>query len=328
MRLTLLGTGDARQVPVYGCDCPACRNARADAGLRRRPCSALLECAGQRWLIDSGLVDLCERFPPHSLDGILQTHYHADHAQGLLHLRWGQGLVIPVHGPADPEGLADLYKHPGILDFSQPFGAFERRQWGALAATALPLVHSKPTFGYLLEGFRGGNDTASGLPHRYRRAAGGQRLAIARGAAGPAGAGLLDAAAGAAAAQPQRPDAGTGVHRIAASPAGRVDSRRACAGRLAAGPPRCVARGVELARRHVPAAVSDAVAPGKALWAKSVQAGIEADSPTYHQRKQQPGAGYAQQSPGAPGEEGGIGRQAQRQDRAGDHHEQKNDGGS
>ena len=149
MRLTLLGTGDARQVPVYGCDCPACRNARADAGLRRRPCSALLECAGQRWLIDSGLVDLCERFPPHSLDGILQTHYHADHAQGLLHLRWGQGLVIPVHGPADPEGLADLYKHPGILDFSQPFGAFERRQWGALAATALPLVHSKPTFGYL-----------------------------------------------------------------------------------------------------------------------------------------------------------------------------------
>ena len=63
-------------------------------------------------------------------------------------------------------------------------------------------------------------------------------------------------------------------------------------------------------RRDVPAAVSDAVAPGKALWAKSVQAGIEADSPTYHQRKQQPGAGYAQQSPGAPGEEGGIGRQA------------------
>ena len=41
-----------------------------------------------------------------------------------------------MHGPADPEGLADLYKHPGILDFSQPFGAFERRQWDALAATA------------------------------------------------------------------------------------------------------------------------------------------------------------------------------------------------
>ena len=36
MRLTLLGTGDARQVPVYGCECAACRAAHADQRLRRR----------------------------------------------------------------------------------------------------------------------------------------------------------------------------------------------------------------------------------------------------------------------------------------------------
>lgn len=152
MRLTLLGTGDARQVPVYGCQCPACCAARRDVRLRRLPCCALVECGDQRWLIDSGLTDLCERFPPRSLSGILQTHYHADHAQGLLHLRWGQGLVIPVHGPVDPNGLADLYKHPGILDFSRPFASFERRVFGGLSVTALPLVHSRPTLGYLLEG--------------------------------------------------------------------------------------------------------------------------------------------------------------------------------
>lgn len=151
MRLTLLGTADARQVPVYGCQCPACSAALLDPRLRRLPCCALIECDDQRWLIDSGLTDLTERFAPRSLSGILQTHYHADHAQGLLHLRWGQGLVIPVHGPVDPEGLSDLYKHPGILDFSQPFSAFEARQFGALRVTALPLVHSKPTLGYLLE---------------------------------------------------------------------------------------------------------------------------------------------------------------------------------
>jgi phosphoribosyl 1,2-cyclic phosphate phosphodiesterase len=147
MRLTLLGTGDARQVPVYGCECRACLAALEDPRWRRLPCCALVEAEGQRWLIDSGLTDLTERFPPRSLSGILQTHYHADHAQGLLHLRWGQGLVIPV----DPEGLADLYKHPGILDFSRPFSAFEERVFGALKVTALPLLHSKPTLGYLLE---------------------------------------------------------------------------------------------------------------------------------------------------------------------------------
>lgn len=161
MRLTLLGTGDARQVPVYNCSCAACDSARVYPARRRGPCCALIECGAQRWLIDSGLTDLCERFPPHSLSGILQTHYHADHAQGLLHLRWGQGLIIPVHGPDDPEGLADLYKHPGILDFSQPFAAFEQRQLGELSVTALPLNHSKPTFGYLLEGL-----TASGEQRR------------------------------------------------------------------------------------------------------------------------------------------------------------------
>lgn len=152
MRLTLLGTADARQVPVYGCQCPACLAAMADHRLRRLPCSALIECGDQRWLIDSGLTDLAERFPPRTLSGILQTHYHADHAQGLLHLRWGQGLIIPVHGPKDPEGLSDLYKHPGILDFSQPFDAFETREFGSLTVTALPLLHSKPTLGYLLQG--------------------------------------------------------------------------------------------------------------------------------------------------------------------------------
>lgn len=152
MRLTILGSGNARQVPVYNCDCIACRAARHDPSKLRGPCCALIECGSQRWLIDSGLTDLTERFAPGSLSGILQTHYHADHAQGLLHLRWGLGLRIPVHGPADSEGLADLYKHPGILDFSQPFAALERRELGELSVTALPLNHSKPTLGYLFEG--------------------------------------------------------------------------------------------------------------------------------------------------------------------------------
>lgn len=152
MRLTLLGSGNARQVPVYGCDCMACERARRQPEHRRGPCCALVECDGERWLIDAGLTDLTERFPPHSLAGILLTHYHADHAQGLLHLRWGLGLTIPVHGPPDPEGLADLYKHPGILDFSAPFRPFEPRSLGSLRVSAVPLEHSRLTFGYLLEG--------------------------------------------------------------------------------------------------------------------------------------------------------------------------------
>lgn len=151
MLLTLLGTGDAGQIPVYNCDCPACRRARRQPRYRRGPCSALLEYEGGRWLIDAGLTDLTERFPPGSLTGVLQTHYHADHAQGLLHLRWGRNLRIPVLGPADPEGLADLYKHPGILDFSRTLTAFTPQPLGACTVTPVPLTHSRPTFGYVFE---------------------------------------------------------------------------------------------------------------------------------------------------------------------------------
>ena len=155
LRLTFLGTGDSAQTPAYGCDCLACERARQNNAYRRRPCSALLEAGEQRYLIDSGLVDLAERFPAGSLDGILQTHYHADHAQGLLPLRWGEGAPLPVFGPPDAEGFADLYQHHGPLDFSRPFKAFERRALGKpgqhFFVTAIPLTHSKITFGYLIE---------------------------------------------------------------------------------------------------------------------------------------------------------------------------------
>ncbi len=150
MRLTLLGTGSAAQVPVYNCGCIACARAHANDGYQRGPCCALMEYGSQRWLIDSGLTDLATRFPPHSLSGILQTHYHADHAQGLLHLRWGVGLSLPVLGPPDPEGLGDLYKHPGILDFSTTLKSFETLKLGGVSLTPVPLAHSRPTYGYVL----------------------------------------------------------------------------------------------------------------------------------------------------------------------------------
>ncbi|MBA4500827.1 phosphonate metabolism protein PhnP [Marinobacterium marinum] len=151
MQLTFLGTGDVRQVPVYGCDCPACSTARQDRRLRRKPCSALLELGELRILLDGGLTDLAERFAPGDLNAILLTHYHVDHVQGLFHLRWGLNDSIPVYGPDDRNGCADLLKHPGILDFRPPLTAFVPFQLDELKITPLPLQHSKPTFGYLFE---------------------------------------------------------------------------------------------------------------------------------------------------------------------------------
>lgn len=157
MRITFLGTGDAGGVPLHGCDCPACARARAVADLRRRPCTALVEAGDTRILLDAGLTDLTERFPPGSLTAIVLTHFHPDHVQGLFHLRWGVGPSIPVFAPPDTDGCADLYKNHGLLEFRR-LAKFGTVTIGDLTLTPLPLIHSKPTFGYAIE---------DGLGHRF-----------------------------------------------------------------------------------------------------------------------------------------------------------------
>lgn len=150
MRLTLLGTGAAGGVPLYGCHCSVCQRAQDYPRYQRGPCSALLEVGDKRYLLDAGLMDLDRRFPAQTLDGIFLTHFHPDHVQGLFHLRWGIGDQIPVCCPPDQDGCADLYKNPGILAFRamQPFVKEDR---GSFCVTPLPLIHSKLTFGYLFE---------------------------------------------------------------------------------------------------------------------------------------------------------------------------------
>ena len=128
LTIRLTGTAGAQQVPVFGCDCAACRRARADENHRRRPCSAVVRFNHAVTLLDAGLADLAERHPAGSFQQILLTHYHMDHVQGLFPLRWGVGDPIAVYGPPDEVGCDDLLKHPGILDFSHtvtPFTVFE-----------------------------------------------------------------------------------------------------------------------------------------------------------------------------------------------------------
>lgn len=150
MRLNFLGTGSTSAPPLYGCECAICVEARCNPQRRRRPASALVEAGETRLLIDAGLTDLAERFAVDDFPALLLTHFHPDHVQGLFHLRWGVGKRIPVYCPPDPQGCADLYKHPGLLDF-RPVPKFESFRVGPVTVTPVPLIHSKITLGYCIE---------------------------------------------------------------------------------------------------------------------------------------------------------------------------------
>jgi len=151
MRMTFLGTGDARQVPVFGCDCAACRRANTQPEYRRDACCALLETDDYRLLLDAGRHDLADRFQPTDLQAICLTHYHMDHVSGLFRMRWGIGDRIPVHGPDDERGCDDLYKHPGLLDFQPALTPGEPLTLGPFRLWPLPLNHSRRCLGYGIE---------------------------------------------------------------------------------------------------------------------------------------------------------------------------------
>lgn len=150
MRLNFLGTGSTSAPPLHGCECVVCIEARCNPRARRRPASVLVEAGETRLLIDAGLTDLTERFAVGDFPALLLTHFHPDHVQGLFHLRWGVGKRIPVYCPPDSQGCADLYKHPGLLDF-RPVCAFEAFCVGSMSITPVPLIHSKITLGYCIE---------------------------------------------------------------------------------------------------------------------------------------------------------------------------------
>ncbi len=149
LSLTFLGTGNAGQVPLYGCECAACERARINPAFKRRPCSALLKWQNRQLLVDAGLPNLTEVFPAGSLSHVLLTHFHMDHVAGLFHLRWGANIETAVYHPPDQQGCDDLYKHPGILRFQALDKALVDWQLAGLSITPIPLRHSKPTYGYL-----------------------------------------------------------------------------------------------------------------------------------------------------------------------------------
>ncbi len=84
LTLRLTGTGGAQLVPVFGCDCAACRRARREESHRRRPCSGVVTFNSAVTLLDAGRPDLMEHHPAGSFQQVLLTHYHLDHVQGYF----------------------------------------------------------------------------------------------------------------------------------------------------------------------------------------------------------------------------------------------------
>jgi phosphoribosyl 1,2-cyclic phosphate phosphodiesterase len=107
MKITILGSGTSTGIPMVGCHCQVCDS--TDPHDKRTRASILVECGGQRILVDTStdLRSQMLREAVPQIDAVLLTHTHADHIHGIDDLRGFHFLhrrVIPCYG--SPETMA------------------------------------------------------------------------------------------------------------------------------------------------------------------------------------------------------------------------------
>lgn len=115
MNLSLLGSGDMAGIPVHGCACALCRQARAVRHLRRRPTCLDVKEGGERLLVEAGNADLARNDWLETPAAVLLCSWAPPHWTGLVRLHLGRGPALPVFGPRNDECPTWLSRTPGQL---------------------------------------------------------------------------------------------------------------------------------------------------------------------------------------------------------------------
>ncbi len=137
MKLTFLGTGTSCGVPTIGCECYTCRS--TDPHDKRLRCSALIETATTRLLIDCG-PDFRQQImtqPFRKIDGILITHAHYDHMGGMDDIR-------PYCQFGEMNVYADPIARKGMLEML-PY-CFAEHRYPGVPAIQLHEIHPHQPF--------------------------------------------------------------------------------------------------------------------------------------------------------------------------------------
>lgn len=159
IRLTFLGTGTSCGVPVIGCPCRVCHS--DDPKDKRLRCSALVETARTRLLIDCG-PDFRQQMlyqPFRKIDALLITHPHYDHVGGIDDIRpfchfgdidiYGNRVTLATLVHNMPYCFAET-KYPGVPQLSlHTIEPHQQIDIGDFHIVAVEVMHGNmPILGY------------------------------------------------------------------------------------------------------------------------------------------------------------------------------------
>ncbi len=106
MKVTILGSGTSKGIPIIGCTCPACTSnnpkdkrlrvsvfIETDTFINDKPLKILIDTSPdfRQQMLREGLTDV---------DAVLYTHYHADHLMGLddiSQINFAQKKSVPLY---------------------------------------------------------------------------------------------------------------------------------------------------------------------------------------------------------------------------------------
>ncbi|MCK9546911.1 MAG: MBL fold metallo-hydrolase [Sphaerochaeta sp.] len=159
--LTFLGTGTSHGIPVIGCGCDVCTS--TDERDRRYRSSVLLRKEGYTLLIDSGPEFRLQaiRSELKSLDGVLYTHDHSDHFNGIDDLRvFCNKRHLPVYTSAQVKSSIEQ-RFPYVINGTAMgiphldvavLSPYEEGPVGPFSVTAIPIIHGRKTiYGYRID---------------------------------------------------------------------------------------------------------------------------------------------------------------------------------
>ncbi|MGI6217637.1 MAG: MBL fold metallo-hydrolase [Coriobacteriales bacterium] len=155
--LVFLGTGASCGVPIYYCDCKACREAEKNP-MARRTCSSIAIVRDEVTLIDTAPEIHHQLSREHISDvhRVLFTHEHLDHTGGVPQLEYMIRLRrhVPIDFYCNGHTADYIESHFEMMDDISNIHRIEyghQMEFDGISYTSISASHCPGAFGYLIE---------------------------------------------------------------------------------------------------------------------------------------------------------------------------------